>query len=978
MLKYVLCAFGTLFLVHISKAQTEVDSLQKVIAKGQRDTVQVNAYIQFFQTDLFFDAPQKVIAYLHKARTLGEEIDYLQGTIAAHNNLGYIFRTQSETDSALFHYNTAIAKAEAIDFYKGLTDAHIGLGNTNNQLSKWEKALLHFQTVIDLARKEGDSIQIGSAYNNIGNSYLSRSMYELALESYQQSIAMGDASIRGVALINTAVVHNQMGNLDQARRYFKRSKEDAIQLNKRGHIAFIDKNLGTLEKKSGNYKEAIGYFTAALEHYEAISDDYNSSEATQNLGNVYFELKNYTKALEHYEKSLAVQRKINYASGACYNLLFMSKVYKELGAVDKAIQTLKEVEGCSDTLSLIPIKSDAAELMSAFLKKQGRYKEALEYHMNFKTLSDSLGAQSSAEKIAELDTKYQTAQKEQEIKLLNTENEIAQLQIGQQHNLRNYLILLSVILAILAFAIYSRFIVKTRTNKKLRELDVLKNSFYTNISHEFRTPLTLVLNPLDKILNSKVNESTKHDAKIAHQNASYLLELTNQMLDLSKLEAGKMQLQVSEHPINEFLEITAASFDSLAISRDITFKTDFKTDADTAFFDLDKLQKIINNLLSNAFKFTPSGGSVFLNTLLENHILKIRVRDTGIGLTEEEQKAIFDRFNQVAQNLTVGGTGVGLTLTQELCSLHHGRITVESEKDKGSSFTVEIPVEIAAYNAIEITQGGSTITKEIPKRAPLINGHNRQIQSNGQHIALVVEDNEELRSYIGELLQEEYSVHYGVDGKDGLQKAMKLIPDIVISDWMMPEMDGGALCETLKKDERTSHVPVILLTAKADQNSRLEGLGTGADAYLSKPFNNEELLIRTKNLIEQRTLLRAKYSETLLIEPTKVSLADPDKEFMERAIAIVDSHIGDGQFTVEQFQKEIGMSRTQLHRKLKALVDQSASGFIRNLRLQRAAEMIRQNKLQISEIAYQCGFNNLSYFGQCFKEKFGVPPSQFT
>lgn len=957
-------------------AQTEVDSLKKVAATTRVDTIRVNTYLHFFFTDLFYDQPSEVIAYSHLARVLATEIGFTKGLVKAHNNLGYTYRTQSENDSAFYHYGRAVKKAESLDFYKGLTDAHIGIGNTHNQLGAWFEAIAAFSTVIDLAKKEGDSIQMASAHNNIGNTYLTQTKYEEALKNYQRAAAFGDASIRGVALINIAVVHNQMGNVDAARDYFQKGIEDAERLGKKGHLAFIYRNLGILEKKSANYEKSLDYYRTALEHYQKLSDDYSTSEIIQNMGNVYFEQKDFTKALGHYEQSLAIQARIDNAMGMCFNQLFVAKTLKELGQLERAKVLLNRVEICGDSLDLLSARADAAELMSKILKDEGLYEEALRYQITFKTLSDSIKGINSEERIAELETQYQTTQKESEIQLLSTQNEIANLKIEKQNNTRNFLIIVALILLVLSLALYSRYAIKNKAAEKLRELDALKSRFYTNISHEFRTPLTLILNPLDRLLNGDGKVSQKNEVMVAYRNAERLLELTNQMLDLSKLEAGKLNLQVVSIDLKDFITVTSASFESWAESKNISFATQLDFDDPKGYLDTDKLHKILNNLLSNAFKYTPSGGSVNFKAASKKGKLYLAISDTGDGFSANDQQLIFDRFHQVSPSQEQGGTGIGLTLTKELVLLHKGSIEVESQHQKGSTFSVEIPIAKDFYTTAEIATIPSIIQKQ-QKREKIHQSNNRKVAPKNAQLVLVVEDNEDLRTYLGNLLEPKYQVHFATNGQKGLEKAQKLIPDLIISDWMMPKMHGGQLCEAIKTDERTSHIPLVLLTAKVDQESKVGGLSIGADDYLAKPFDNQELLVRVENLIKQRETLRLKYAETLLVEPSKISIPDPDKLFLEKALEQVNTHITDSAYSVEQFQKAMGMSRMQLHRKLKALLDQSASEFIRNLRLQRAADMLSQKKLQVSEVAYQCGFNNLSYFGQCFKEKFGVSPSQY-
>ncbi|WP_235298066.1 tetratricopeptide repeat protein [Portibacter marinus] len=957
--------------------QSQIDSLKRVIKLSQHDSITINAYLAFFQTDLFYSDPAAVIDYTYRAIDLSRKISDIEKEIQGRNNLGYIFRTKSEPDSALYHYNLAIDLAGTGDYYKGLTDAYIGLGNVYNQQSKWTESIEIFNKVITLAREEGDSIQIASANNNIGNAYLSQSKFEQALTAYQKGVELGDQYIREIAMINMAVVHNQMGHTERARKYFKESIQIAEALDKKGHVAFIHKNLGLLEKKSGNYDLAIQYYEEALEHYVSISDDYLASEIIQNLGNVYFELKDYAEAIEKYQSSLEIQRRIGYSSGACYNLMFLANALEKQTKYNEAISYLDQVEICSDSLGLLPTKSDAANLKSKIYAQRGNFDEAYQYLTLHKMLSDSLQNMGSEEKIAELETRFQTERKEQEIELLNAQNEVANLRISKQKSFNLLLTILALSLIIITGIVIAQYRNKVEANKHLQELDDIKNRFYTDISHEFRTPLTLILNPLSQILESENGREVHQEVELAHRNASRLLELTNQMLDLSKLEAGKLNLEVSQQHLASFLKIISDSFRSYAQTLDIDFQTNFFNVDQLVFFDADKLSKILTNLISNALKYTPARGKVIFNANLEDKKLYVEIIDSGKGISEQELSRIFDRYFQSDKVHAGNGTGIGLTLTKELVELHRGKISFSSEKDHGSNFNFWIPIDQKHFSNDEMANEETENTLLTPLH--LQNGHEEhgQIENDERPIVLIVEDNAELRIFLSNLLINDYQVILAKDGKEGLEKAKEYIPDLIISDWMMPEMSGEKMCGRLKKDQLTSHIPIIILTARADQDSKLEGLTQGADNYLNKPFDNQELLLRARNLINQRQALKEKYSETFLIEPTQVVITDPDKLFLEKIVSIIEAHIDEPEYSVEKFTKDAAMSRMQLHRKLKALTNQSASEFIRNFRLKRAADLLASGNYQVSEVAYQCGFNNISYFGKCFKEKYGQPPSQY-
>jgi DNA-binding response OmpR family regulator len=366
----------------------------------------------------------------------------------------------------------------------------------------------------------------------------------------------------------------------------------------------------------------------------------------------------------------------------------------------------------------------------------------------------------------------------------------------------------------------------------------------------------------------------------------------------------------------------------------------------------------------------------------ESGSLEITVSDTGIGITEEKIPRIFDRFYRVDETHTTEGTGIGLALTKELVELHHGTIVVQSTPGEGSVFTVRLPIQQSAYAPDETVESGpQTERREYPvPEASVVKPESAAPAppAGGKPIVLIVEDNADLRAYIREYLEAEYAVQEALDGKTGYDRAVEFVPDIVISDVMMPEMDGIELCRALKQDVRTSHVPVILLTARADADSKIEGLEIGADDYVTKPFDSKELVARVHNLIDQRRQLRKKFSAGVVLKPGEVAVSSLDDAFLQKAISIVEKRLSDEKFTVEELAVEMGMSRVQVHRKLTALTNQSASEFIRYMRLHRGMELLRKNAGTVSEIAYMVGFGKPSNFARWFQEQFGVLPSSVT
>lgn len=521
---------------------------------------------------------------------------------------------------------------------------------------------------------------------------------------------------------------------------------------------------------------------------------------------------------------------------------------------------------------------------------------------------------------------------------------------------------------------------------KLRELDQLKSSFFANISHEFRTPLTLILGPIEDFLAKQDFARHREILQRMQRNAQRLQRLINQLLDLSKLEAGSARLNLKKIDINHFVKALVNSFSSWAERTEIKVQIKLPDQVMLGTLDPDKFEKILTNLVSNALKFTKPGGKIVVQagifdgkSLGKNEFLELKVSDNGIGISKELHEKIFDRFYQVDSSTTRGheGTGIGLALTKDLVELHGGRIFLESEAGKGATFTVQIPLASNSQSPDEVSDlplpkidFSENLPEDSETETPATGN------KNGKTI-LVVDDNADVRNYIGECLQDEFKILYAADGVQALGVASVQIPDLIISDVMMPKMDGFEFCRQIKINIETSHIPVILLTAKAAEESKISGLETGADDYLIKPFSKSELKARTRNLIDQRARLRKYFSRETLLEPGKIRLNSMDEEFLNKTIEIIKSNLANEAFSVDDFSKKIGLSRQQLTRKLKAVTGFSTQDFIRKIRLDCAAIYLKEQTATVTEIAFSVGFDNSAYFAKCFKEQFGCSPSEY-
>lgn len=549
----------------------------------------------------------------------------------------------------------------------------------------------------------------------------------------------------------------------------------------------------------------------------------------------------------------------------------------------------------------------------------------------------------------------------------------------------NILWITSTTLIFILFYIKQQSQIEEVEANRLKELDEAKTKLYTHITHEFRTPLTIILGMTD-LMEKKPEEWLLKGIGEIRQKGKNLLHLVNQMLDLSKMEAGLFSQTFVNGDIIRYLKYLVESFASLAENREITLSFSSSDEEFKMDYDPENLMHIVSNLLSNALKYNSRGGEVKVIARLDvqsdqrNQFI-IHVTDTGEGIGKENQIHIFDRFYRTKEGeFTQGGSGLGLALTKELVNRLNGHIEVNSIPGKGSTFSVYLPVsqkaapiknadfvdlkesKIPYINLAETTGYGELSGDKLPQDLPAL---------------LIVEDNADLVNYMLELLKEKYYIEVALNGREGLEKALKIIPDIIITDIMMPVMDGYKFVDHLKEDLRTSHIPVIVLSARADIPSKLKGLEKGVDAYLVKPFNQEELFIRLEKLIE----VRRKMQEYFSMDHPEKNIPPYDSMtmenlFMEKVRTILQTNLHDEEFGINALCKELPMSRAQLYRKFNALTNQTVSKYIRSMRLKKARELLLSSSFSVSEIAYQVGFKNPSHFSTLFTEEFGINPSK--
>jgi signal transduction histidine kinase/DNA-binding response OmpR family regulator len=534
-----------------------------------------------------------------------------------------------------------------------------------------------------------------------------------------------------------------------------------------------------------------------------------------------------------------------------------------------------------------------------------------------------------------------------------------------------------------------------REAERIRAIEQMKSDFFSNITHELRTPVTLILEPLRQVLQNPAAENWLSKVQLAESNSHKLLQLVNQLLDLAKLEGGAMHPEYRRGQVNDLLLALAGTFAEKARNKKIEFSSHFP-DLEPFDFDSDKLEKIAGNLLSNAFKFTPEGGAVVMHwyTTPEKWFV-LEVSDSGTGIAAEDLPKVFDRFYSKVKGAEQEqtSTGIGLALCRELAELMGGRMEVESIPGKHTMFRLWLPVQNQSNGATVPTPNTSEEAADsgVAAPAPLTDNTVEAAEKNNRPLLLLAEDNDELRHFVSQTLQERYDVLQAPDGQAAVEMAFERIPDIIVSDLMMPRLDGLGLLQVLKNDVRTSHIPMVLLTAKMALENRIEGLQHGADAYLGKPFQTQELFAWLENLLESRRRLQERFTQPNTVQGTSAAPADNtvggpstqeakmgvlDQQFLDRLRDITEQEIDNDQVTPELLARGMNMSRSQLHRKLSALTGLSATEYVRNYRLDRALELLQAGAGNVSEIAFRVGFVNAKHFSTSFKERFGKSPSE--
>lgn len=852
-----------------------------------------------------------------------------------------IYERQGQFDSARHISLSAIDAAQMSDEPRRLTRALQALGNTEQTAGNFHAAIEAYLRI--------DSVFQNSNYENANDLYL--------------------------ILVNMGLIYDgALRDSDKALEYLQRASELHSELSDPSYQYITPVRIANILLKEKEFSLVDSLLTSTIEPLNKYGRHRTVALASMYLGKSKMLQGNLTVAADLLLEAKTTFEKLSDVSGQRIVNRTLAQCYLAQNNLVQAEFHLKE----SLRFSFSPAQRLAViKELAAVYARRNRFKPAYDSLLVHTELLDSLYEIEYQADLNDLESKYQATQKEREIvdlKLAQSQQEMKRQRTVLWGGLGVFSLLT------LAGFFFYRSQQKTKINKKLQELDELKSKLFSDISHEFRTPLTLIKGPLD-LLTSKLakQDEVAGELAIVQRNASKLNRLVDSIQNLARLDAGQLKLNIRPAIISKHLKIIAASFESMALSKGLQFDTKINLSKDIYYYDPMHLETIMYNLLSNALKFTWKG-SITMTAELGEKDLEISVSDTGVGLSQEQQSQVFTRYYRTeSDEASIEGIGIGLALSSELAKLHYGSIDVRAALGKGSTFILRLPVHKAFYEKKGFSIGEQFL---LSKHTQLASSETHDKTSGhsfheDESVILLVEDNPDMQQHLKAIFEDEFQILIAKNGKEGTEQALHHIPDLIISDLMMPVMDGQAFLKEVKTDTRTSHIPFIMLTANHLEHERIKGLKQRVDDYMTKPFSLEEIRLKVNNLIVMRELLRQKYQhgqEVTTLQDKPIN--ETEEKFWTLLKTVVQENLNNTNFSAEDFAKAMFMSRMQLHRKLKATTNLSTTIFLRTERLKVARKMLEQPDAIVANIAYDVGFSSPSFFSKCFKEQFGMTPKE--
>ena len=859
------------------------------------------------------------------------------------------------------------------------------LGKKCREESKFEKSIDYHKKGLEIAEKLKDTVSIVQALNQIGTNFRRLGILDEASQYHQRALYYANAysdDTSFVARKNRVTSLNGLGNVymslnnDQAAdSVLRMALAGETQLGSALGQAINYANIGHIMEKNGKRDSAWVYYRLSYEKNVEAKSDIGLALCHRHFGNLYEKEGDMDKAMTEYTTSMDIMKRTGDQWHWLESCIELARFNNRSGDMGTSKTYLDQASVVAERINSKEHLAEIHKLYYHLYEKQGNYKQALNHFTQSARLEDSLLDISKLNRIQDMRISLERDRQKREMDILRENYEIGR----QSKRIVNAMLIVLFALAtvIIAFMWYA---IRTRIRKlrMLQNMEDTKQSFFTNITHEFRTPLTVILGLGEQIQKGKPTdiEHIHSSAKMIVRQGNSLLQLINQLLDMSKVKSAVGTPDWHTGNIVSYIQMIMENYREYAQSKHIELSYTHQEQNIEMDFVPDYINKIMSNLITNAVKFTNKYGKVNVTVESVGSELKIKVFDTGKGIPAEALPHLFEPFYQAADDSLNIGTGIGLSLTKMVVDAMEGRISVESQVGKGSTFTVMLPLKHGnqPWKAITNVDMTSLIVNDDNEPAD-----NKSESADKDIKILIVEDNADVADYIGSTLADQFDIYYAKDGAEGLEKAKDLMPNLIITDIMMPVMDGLELCREVRASDILNHIPIIVITAKNSENDHVEVLKAGADAYLVKPFNTDELDIRVHKLLEQRQLLRRKYASPLADENDNyANLANADRDFLNKFVDVVNQQLTQNRQDVETIASKLNMSRSQLNRKMLAITGCNTTSYITQLRIAKAKRLLDScPAMPIGEIAIKCGFEDLAYFSRIFKQITHQTPSQY-
>ena len=835
-------------------------------------------------------------------------------------------------------------------------------GKKERDASRYDEALrLHIRG-LDMARAVGDSSEWIQALNNIATDYRRMGMLDVAQSYHYQALTLCDESSDTTYQMrkNRVKALNGLGNIylsiysyDDADSVFRQALEGEHQLGSATGQAINYANLGSIYSARGDDEKALDYYRQSMFYNKKDSNLLGMALCHLYFGNIYERRQQYDLALREYEQSDRMMTDLKDLWHALEPRLALASVYYHTHEDAKALALLDRADATARQINSWEHIVEVHHLYFQLMQRQGRYHEALDHHLIATAYQDSILDNEKLDRIHNIGINIERTRQQEMVDM--AQNELQTEKRIRQQSAWLFGLTVILLLAVISALLYVQRM-RHRSMEMMREASRLREDFFTNITHEFRTPLTVILGLSRKIReNTEVPQSVSDKASTIERQGNRLLTLVTQLLDISKVKSVIGEPNWQHGNICAQVAMLLETYIDYAANRGVTLKYHYDKAIEMDFVP-DYVNKVMSNLVSNALKFTPNGGTISVNLYQRGDRLHIDVSDTGHGISSDKLAHIFEPFYTTGDMGEAKGTGIGLALTQEIISHLNGTITAESQVGKGTTFHIVMPIQNRSADPVTETEIGNS----------------------GKPIIVVAEDNADVADLLCTQLEPFYEVVAARDGVEALKRAGEIIPDLVITDVMMPNMDGMALARAIRANDLTAHIPIIMVTARVTEQDRIEGIKAGADAYLVKPFNTEELLTRVAKLLEQRIMLRDKYAQTITQAPvTDDAIED---HFLARVEQVIVAHINKGEdITVTMVADDLNITARQLHRKVTGLINQSPAALIRITRINCAKTiMAAKPEMPLKSVALACGFTDYSHFAKVFRTVTGVSPTAWT